>query len=172
MKEYEFSVFDYDWTWDDTKKALRVTERKQTAAEWVDTMLHAFDLDPAAGAGSVGRYTYAYDNSGRVARACCARSDEFDGNAGIAIAYARLRNLPIHPAFVPTVASKPKLIPIRNRDTLKVGARVYDEDTEEWGTITKFAFASQSLVTVRWDNCHFDCLAPKVSLKLASEWKG
>lgn len=112
MKEYEFSIFDYDWKWDDTKKALRVTERKQTPEEWVDKMLRAFDLDPAAGAGSVGRYTYAYDNTRRVARACCAHSDEFDSNAGIAIAYARLRNLPIHPAFVPLAASKPKLIPL------------------------------------------------------------
>lgn len=171
MKEYEFSIFDYDWEWDDTKKALRVTERKQTSKEWVDKMLHDFHLDPTAGAGSVGRYTYAYDNTGRTARACCAASDEFDDGAGIAIAYARLRNLPIHPAFVPLAVSKPKLIPLRSRDTLKVGARVYDEDTGEWGTITKFAFASQSLVTVRWDNRHFDCLAPKVSLKLASEWK-
>lgn len=172
MKEYEFSIFDYDWKWDDTKKALRVTERKQTPEEWVNEMLHAFDLDPAAGVGSVGRYTYAYDNTGRTARACCAASDEFDDGAGIAIAYARLRNLPIHPAFVPLAASKPKLIPLRSRDTLKVGARVYDEDTEEWGTITKFAFASQNLVTVRWDNRHFDCLAPRVSPKLATEWKG
>lgn len=172
MKEYEFSIFDYDWKWDDTKKALRVTERKQTPEEWVDKMVRAFDLDPEAGVGSVGRYTYAYDNTGRIARACCAVSDEFDASAGIAIAYARLRNLPIHPAFVPLTASKPKLIPLRNRDTLKVGARVYDEDTGEWGTVTKFVFASQKLVTVRWDNRHFDCLAPKVSLKLASEWKG
>lgn len=171
MKEYEFSIFDYDWKWDDTKKALRVTERKQTPEEWVDKMLHTLALDPAAGVGSVGRYTYAYDNTGRTARACCAASDEFDDDAGIAIAYARLHNLPIHPAFVPLAASKPKLIPLLSRDTLKVGARVYDEDTEEWGTITKFAFASENLVTVRWDNCHFDCLAPKVSLKLASEWK-
>lgn len=121
MKEYEFSVFDYDWKWDDTKKALRVTERKQTPEEWVDKMLHAFDLDTAAGVGSVGRYTYAYDNTGRTARACCAASDEFDAGAGIAIAYARLRNLPIHPAFVPLAASKPKLIPLRSSDTLKVG---------------------------------------------------
>lgn len=111
MKEYEFSIFDYDWKWDDTKKALRVTERKQTPEEWVNEMFHAFDLDPAAGVGSVGRYTYAYDNTGRTARACCAASDEFDAGAGIAIAYARLRNLPIHPAFVPLAASKPKLIP-------------------------------------------------------------
>lgn len=50
-----------------------------------------------------------------------------------------------------------------------MGACVYDEDTEEWGTITKFAFASENLVTVRWDSCRFDCLAPKVSLKLATE---
>lgn len=131
MKEYEFSIFDYDWKWDDTKKVLRVTERKQTPEEWVDKMVHAFDIDPAAEAGAVGRYTYAYDNTGRVARACCAHSDEFDASAGIAIAYARLRNLPIHPAFVPLAVSKPKLIPLRSRDTLKVGARVYDEDTEE-----------------------------------------
>ena len=171
MKEYEFSIFDYDWEWDDTKKALRVTERKQTPEEWVDKMLHAFDLDHAAGVGSVGRYTYAYDDTGRTAKACCADSDELDNDTGIAIAYARLRHLPIHPAFVPTIASKPKLISLRSRDTLKVGARVYDEDTGEWGTVTKFVFASQSLVTVKWDNRHFDCLAPKVSLKLATEWK-
>lgn len=124
MKEYEFSIFDYDWKWDDTKKALRVTERKQTPEEWVDKMVRAFDLDPAAGVGAVGRYTYAYDNTGRIARACCAVSDEFDAGAGIAIAYARLRNLPIHPAFVPLTVSKPKLILLRSRDTLKVGACV------------------------------------------------
>lgn len=174
MKEYEFSVFDYDWEWNDTKKALRVTERKQTPEDWVDKMLHTFDLDHAAGIGSVGRYTYAYDDTGRTARACCADGDKFDGDTGIAIAYARLRHLPIHPAFIPVVASKPKLIllRVRGKDTLKEGARVYDEDTEKWGTVTKFVFASQSLVTVRWDNCHFDCLAPKGSLKLATERKG
>lgn len=172
MKEYEFSVFDYDWKWDDTKKALRVTERKQTSEEWVDKMLRALALDHAANVGSAGRYTYAYDDAGRVARACCADSDKFDAGVGAAIAYARLRNLPIHPAFIPLAASKPKLIPLRNRDTLKVGARVYDEDTGEWGTVTKFVFSSQSLATVKWDNRNFDCLAPKVSLKLASEWKG
>lgn len=135
-------------------------------------MLHTFDLDHAAGIGSVGRYTYAYDDTGRTARACCADSDKFDGDTGIAIAYARLRHLPIHPAFVPTVASKPKLIPLRDRDTLKVGARVYDEDTGEWGTVTTYGYASQNMVTVRWDNRHFDCFAQKVSLKLATEWKG
>lgn len=172
MKEYEFSVFDYDWEWDDTKKALRVTERKQTPEDWVDKMLHAFDLDHAAGIGSVGRYTYAYDDTGRTAKACCADSDEFDSDTGIAIAYARLRRLPIHPAFVPAVASKPKLIPLRDRDTLKVGVRVYDEDTGEWGTVTKFVPALKSGVAVRWDNNRFDRFVPKVSLKLATEWKG
>ena len=171
MKKYEFSVFDYDWEWDDTKKALCVTERKQTSKEWVDKMLHALDLDHAAGVGSVGRYTYAYDDTRRTAKACCADSDEFDSDTGIAIAYARLRHLPIHPAFAPAVASKPKLIPLRDRDTLKVGARVYDEDTGEWGTVTKFVPALKSGVTVRWDNGCFDRFVPKVSLKLATEWR-
>ena len=172
MKKYEFSIFDYDWEWNDTKKALHVTERKQTSKEWVNKMVDcALNLDTAVDVGSVGRYTYAYDDTGRVARACCADGDEFDRNTGIAIAYARLRNLPIHPAFAPAVASKPKLIPLRDRDTLKVGARVYDEDTGEWGTVTKFVPALKSGVTVRWDNDCFDRFVPKVSLKLATEWR-
>lgn len=49
MKKYEFSIFDYDWEWDDTKKALCVTEHKQTAKEWVDKMLHNLDFDPPPG---------------------------------------------------------------------------------------------------------------------------
>lgn len=33
MKEQEFSPFEYDWKWDDTKQVLRVTERKPSATE-------------------------------------------------------------------------------------------------------------------------------------------
>lgn len=172
MKEYVFSVFDYDWEWDDTKKALHVTERQQTPEEWVDKMLHAFDLDHAAGVGSVGRYTYAYDDTGRTARACCADSDKFDADAGVAIAYARLRNLPIHPAFQPTCTAGRELVPLQVGGDVRPGSRVYSEAMEEWGTVTQLSRASQCLVTVRWDNRAWVRLVPKTELKRAVKRRG
>lgn len=172
MKEYEFSIFDYDWKWDDTKKALRVTERKQTPEEWVDKMLHTLALDPAAGVGSVGRYTYAYDDAGRVARACCAASDKFDAGAGAAIAYARLRNLPIHPVFQPACTTGRELIPLQDGSEVRPGSRVYSPVMEEWGTVTQLSRASQCLVTVRWDNRARVRLVRKTELKLAVKRRG
>lgn len=172
MKEYEFSIFDYDWEWDDTKKALRVTERKQTPEEWVDKMLHAFGLDHAADVGSVGRYTYAYDDTGRTAKACCADSDKFDSDTGIAIAYARLRNLPIHPTFKPIQPASPtiatveeELLPLRYSDEVRPGSRVYNKTTKKWGTVDKFSPDTSGLVAVRWDGCSIVCSVPKGNLK-------
>lgn len=172
MEEYEFSVFDYDWEWDDTKKALRVTERKQTPEGWVDKMLHAFNLDPAAGVGSVGRYTYAYDDTGRIARACCDDSDEFDGDTGIAIAYAKLRHQPIHPAFQPSRATGRELVPLQDGRDVRPGLRVYSEAMEEWGTVTQLSLASQCLVMVRWDTRARVRLVPKAELKCAVKRRG
>lgn len=174
MKKYEFSVFDYDWEWDDTKRVLRVTECKQTSKEWVNKMVDcALNLDTAVDVGSVGRYTYAYDDTGRVARACCADGDEFDRNTGIAIAYARLRNLPIHPAFQSfhpaseaTSTTHGRLRSLQERDIVKPGSRVRSKSTGQWGTITHFAFASQDLVTVKWDQCQYDYPTLKTALQL------
>lgn len=172
MKVYEFSDAEYNWEWDDTKKVLRVMECEQTGQEWVKEVSWRCYLDSTVCAMSINRYTYVGDNTGRTAKACCADNDKFDADTGMAIAYARLRNLPIHPAFKPirstspaTATVKEELRPLRYSDVVRPGSRVYNKTTEKWGTVDKFSPDTSGLVAVRWDGCSIVCSVPKRSLK-------
>ena len=165
MKEQEFSPFEYDWKWDDTKQVLRVTERKPSAAEWVKEVLEHCNCDREICISSVGRYVYVCDNAGQMAKACCAITDNFDKNTGIAIAYARLRHFPIHPAFKPQTA--PKFKSMHGDPAVKQGTRVYNRSSRLFGTVTDFSPEGWTLLTVKWDIFDGHITVPKSSVRVA-----
>lgn len=167
MKEHEFSPFEYDWKWDDTKQVLRVTERKPSATEWVKEVLEHCNCDREICISSVGRYVYVCDNAGQMAKACCAITDTFNKDTGIAIAYARLRHFPIHPAFKPQSAPKQKLLTLRGRRFVKKDSRVWDKANKKWGTVIEDSTAACTYLKVRWDEFQYDCVVPKHTVLLA-----
>lgn len=167
MKEHEFSPFEYNWKWDDTKQVLRVTKRKLTAAKWVREVLEHCNCDREICISSVGRYVYVCDNAGQMAKACCATTDTFDKNTGIAIAYARLRHFPIHPAFKPQSAPATKFKTVRGYPAIQQGTRVYDRSNNLFGTVTQFSAAGWTLVMVKWDNFDGYRIVPKSSVRMA-----
>lgn len=166
MKEQEFSPFEYDWKWDDTKQVLRVTERKLSAAKWVAEVLEHCNCDREICISSVGRYVYVCDNAGQMAKACCATTDTFNKNTGIAIAYARLRHIPIHSAFKPKTTPKQTLVPIKNDRKVKRGMRVYRPSTIQWGTVMESEPASGAFVPIKWDGHEFGVVVAKDTLLL------
>lgn len=165
MKEQEFSPFEYDWKWDDTKQVLRVTKREPSAAEWVGEVLERCNCDREICISSVGRYVYVCDNAGQMAKACCAPTDTFNKDRGIAIAYARLRHFPIHPAFKPQAA--PKYKAIRGNPAIKQGTRVYDKSNKLFGTVVNFSPAGRTLLTVKWDDYDRHVAVPKSRVCIA-----
>lgn len=171
MNEQEFSPFEYDWKWDDTKQVLHVTKRKSSAAEWVAEVLEYCNCDREICISSVGRYVYVCDNAGHMAKACCNAADTFNKDTGLAIAYARLRHFPIHPAFKPQLAPQQKLIDLRGGRFVKKGSRIYDKSYGKWGTVLEDSAAGWTLLTVRWDGCTIDCVVPqhRVLLKVKGE---
>lgn len=164
MKEHEFSPFEYDWKWDDTKQVLRVTERKSSAAEWVREVLEHCNCDHEICISYVGRYVYVCDNAGQMAKACCATTDAFNKDTGIAIAYAKLRHFPIHPAFKPQTA--PKFKPMHGDPAVKQGTRVYDRLNKLFGTVTAFSPEGRTLLTVKWDDYEHKVAVPKSSVRV------
>lgn len=164
MKEQEFSPLEYDWKWDDTKRVLRVTKREPTATEWVKEVLEYCNYDREICISSVGRYVYVCDNAGQVAKACCAITDTFNKDTGIAIAYARLRHFPIHPAFKQQTA--PKFKPMRGYPAVKQGTRVYDRSNKLFGTVVAFSPAGGTLLSVKWDDYEHKIAVPKSSVRM------
>ena len=165
MKEHEFSPLEYDWKWDDTKQVLRVTERKPSATEWVKEVLEYCNHDHGICISSVGRYVYVCDNAGQMAKACCAITDTFNQDTGIAIAYAKLRHLPIHSAFKPQTA--PKFKPVRGYPAVKQGTRVYDRSNKLFGTVVAFSPAGGAFLFVKWDDYEHNVAVPKSSVRVA-----
>ena len=118
MKEQEFSPFEYDWKWDDTKQVLRVTERKSSAAKWVAEVLEHCNCDREICISSVGRYVYVCDNAGQMAKACCATTDTFNKNTGMRLPMQDCGTSP----FIPHSSRKP--LPNRRSFPLKMTARL------------------------------------------------
>ena len=167
MKEYEFSPFEYNWEWDDTKKVMRVTKREPTAKEWVEDMHKRYREDPAAIGFFHNQWTYVVDDHGNVGKACLSPKDSHDPVIGVTIAYARLRGFPIHSAFKPQTAPKYKLLTLRGSRYVKKDARVWDKTNKKWGTVIENSTAACTYLKVRWDECHYDCIVPKNTVLLA-----
>lgn len=167
MKEQEFSLLEYDWNVDYSRNVIKLTPRQQTATEWTAEVLEHCNYDHEICISSVGRYVYVCDNAGQMAKACCSVTDTFNKDIGMAIAYARLRHFPIHPAFKPQTTPKQKLITLRDSREVKQGSRVYFKPVDLWGTVTVTKPAESTMLTVRWDGYEFDRRVPQNTVSLA-----
>lgn len=98
-----FSLDEYKWSVDHETRTLTVTKREETAQQWVKRLYQACceDKSRAGVANSAGRYTVLVDDKGNIGKSICHPLDKWDRATGIAIAYARLRHIPIHPDFLP-----------------------------------------------------------------------
>lgn len=68
--------------------------------EWVETTYNLFVEDEEACGARSGRNVVVIDvGQKKMEVARCREEDEFDGAIGAAIAYARLRGLPVHPEY-------------------------------------------------------------------------
>lgn len=72
-----------------------------TAKQWVETTYNLYRKDKDVCSVFFYGYTVVTDvKREKMGIARCRKEDGFDGAVGIAIAYARLRGLPIHPEYV------------------------------------------------------------------------
>ncbi len=120
-----FSLDEYKWQVDHEARTLTVTKRKETAQQWVARIYKAYCEDKSrSGASIAGQYTVIVDSNGTIGKSKCHPSDKQDMKTGVAIAYARLKNIPIHPDFAPI-------------KVYKVGDAVYDTRTGHLGTVKR-----------------------------------
>lgn len=120
-----FSLDEYKWHVDHEARTLTVTKREETAKQWVKRIYKACCEDKSrSGASIAGRYTVIVDDKGNIGKSICHPLDKPDVQTGVAIAYARLRNIPIHPDFAPI-------------EVYKVGDAVYDIRTGHLGTVKR-----------------------------------
>lgn len=125
-----FSLDEYKWHVDHEMRTLTLTKREETAKQWVKRIYKACCNDSSrSGAAVAGKYTVITDDKGNIAKAKCHPDDKYDMATGVAIAYARLRNIPIHPDFVPKSTTK------RPHILYEVGAIVYDTRTGRLGIV-------------------------------------
>lgn len=68
--------------------------------QWIKTTYDLYLKDGEACCTTSGNYTIVIDaKREKMKIAKCREDDEFDGATGTAIAYARLRGLPVHPEY-------------------------------------------------------------------------
>lgn len=101
MSVQEFNLNEYEYVVDKSTHTLKVIKSKMTATHWVRDMYRRYLNNPDVTRADCGQWTYVMDNHGKVGKAHCDIKDDFDVEVGIAIAYARLYDLPIHPDFLP-----------------------------------------------------------------------
>lgn len=71
-----------------------------TADKWVERIRSIFAEDNGIAYSRAAKYVIVVDVAkDTMALAHCSRKDNFDLRVGIAIAYARLHNLPVHPKY-------------------------------------------------------------------------
>ena len=122
MSVQEFNLHEYKYVVDKSTHTLKVIKSEMTAEQWVRNMYRRYldNLDTVA--TFIGQWTVVLNNKGKVAKACCNTRDKYQKEVGIAIAYARLYNLPIHPDFLP------KKNPIPSKTRFEVGETVQGWD--------------------------------------------
>lgn len=70
------------------------------AKQWVETTHELYLKDKDVYGAFFDKYTVVADmKQKKMENAKCSEEDEFDDATGIAIAYARLRGLPVHPDY-------------------------------------------------------------------------
>lgn len=107
MSVQEFNLNEYEYVVDKSTHTLKVIKFEMTAEKWVRDMYRRY-LHSDVRHTTNGPWTVVLDKKGKVAKACCNIRDKYRIEVGIAIAYARLYNLPIHPDFLPKKAEPHK----------------------------------------------------------------
>ena len=108
MSVQEFNLNEYEYVVDKSTNTLKVIKSEMTAEKWVRDMYCRYRNNFDVCCTTNGQWTVVLDNKGKVAKACCNTRDKYRTEVGIAIAYARLYNLPIPPVFLPKKAEPHK----------------------------------------------------------------
>lgn len=150
MEEYKFNESEWEIIhYNDGKFCVR--QRKETAEQWVARMLTLYTADKTVDCAIAGNFVFVCNTSGKVAQARCAVGDLFNSHTGIAIAYARLMGLPIHPDFVCEKKIKPETKTAESTQKFKIGESVRIKATGELAVVQKFyAFRNTYKVYKIW----------------------
>lgn len=147
MSVQEFNLHEYEYVVDQSTNTLKVIKSETTAEHWVHDMYLCYFNNTNVVHSDCGQWTYVMDNTGKVGRACCNVNDDFDAQIGIAIAYARLYDLPIHPDFLPKKKSAP------SKTRFEVGETVQGWDGS-YGRVIGMEIANGFIIRykVKWFN--------------------
>ena len=148
-----FSLDEYKWHVDHEARTLTLTKREETAQQWVKRIYQACCEDKSrSGASIAGRYTVIVDDKGNIGKSICHPLDKQDMQTGVAIAYARLRNIPIHPDFLPkcTVQSKPSVA--QPHVKYEEDSVVYDTRTGDLGVVKRSNGRKGTVCVVQFTN--------------------
>lgn len=147
MEEYKFNKSEWEII-HNNNDTFSVKKRKENGKQWVRRMINIYQNDTVVNCAAAGKFVFVYDYSGNIAKARCATDDTFDSNTGVAIAYARLKGLPIHPDFVCEKKEKPTI-----KQEYAEGEHVRIKKTGEFAIIdTFYAFKNTYKVyEIRWN---------------------
>lgn len=146
-----FSLDEYKWKVDREARTLTVEKREETAKQWVKRIYKAYCEDKSnSGASIAGRYTVIVDDKGNIAKSICHPNDKQDTQTGIAIAYARLKNIPIHPDFLPKYMTAPKPTVEQSYVRYEVNRLVYDTRTGRIGVVKRPNCRKDTLCSVHF----------------------
>lgn len=151
--EIRFSLKTYDYVINKKTNEIILKEKCENPFDWANRVAAEAWLDRDVNCYQFGRCSIAFDREGHVGKAVCNPSDVWDSNAGIAIAYSRLKGLPINPYYLPNVPKeKPKSNKRKQLRVYKSGMRVCDIFDKEKGTVVSDTSRADTLVHIRWDN--------------------
>lgn len=146
MSVQEFNLNEYEYVVDKSTHTLKVIKSEMTAEQWVRAMYRRYLDNFDTVATSSGQWTVVLNNKGKVAKACCDTRDKYRQEVGIAIAYARLYNLPIHPDFLPKKKS------VSNKTRFEVGETVQGWDGSYGRVIGMTIDGISNKYKVKWFN--------------------
>ena len=151
--EIRFSLKTYDYVIDKKTNEIVLKEKYESPSDWANRVAAEAWRDRDVNCRQFGRCSIAYDRDGHVGKAVCNPRDSWDSNVGIAIAYSRLKGLPINPYYLPNVPKeKPKSNKRKQLRVYKSGMRVCDVFDKEKGTVVSDTSRADTLVHIRWDN--------------------
>lgn len=102
------------------------TNKDMSAKTWLASVLSKYKRDMRVCATQCGRFTVAMDDKGNIATAECSPDLQFQSDIGYAIAYAKLKKIPLHEVF--TTPYHPQFTR---------GMRVYSKQFKRAGTVTE-----------------------------------
>lgn len=150
IKSMKFSLNEF--TYQINQEENTITVHRMTPEDWVNMTYKKYQGDNDVDYLVCGRYTYIVDNKGHVAKSCCNSNDLFENKIGVALAYARLRNSPIHPYYCASKKSSREEIPCDICTEFPEGTRVRMIGWKRYGTVIKQTHLDPTMVRVKWDN--------------------